>query len=352
MMEALERSQKIWSEAAASKTKVNADGQGGTTFGRDPTKRSTSLFDDTEKAARALGLMLEKVKKQFGARGYRQGEQMVSGCVGGIGPALRDHEAAQRSRLSGFAGVEEQRNDALSAQPVGQQEAPSFMEMCNMASWSSTGDFAGFQARGNPVQGKVAPASDIPVNGNAISTGNAADTFQLDGLLGGEKMQQQQQAMDFSTIGSMLDLENSDLNWEMWDNEITGVQPNNDQSGNGWAFGQPDESHFPFGNPLNDQRRPVVAGNALMPNGSGPLPMGPMTELSETGYLPDPLADDLEMHDLVASSGNANAPSMEDVTFDLRHFDYNKSGAYPVSQADWEYFRRRNGTTVTDQGLL
>ncbi|KAI7070291.1 hypothetical protein KC317_g22309, partial [Hortaea werneckii] len=76
MMEALERSQKIWSEAAASKTKVNADGQGGTTFGRDPTKRSTSLFDDTEKAARALGLMLEKVKKQFGARGYRQGEQM------------------------------------------------------------------------------------------------------------------------------------------------------------------------------------------------------------------------------------------------------------------------------------
>ncbi|KAI7207564.1 hypothetical protein KC343_g5494, partial [Hortaea werneckii] len=303
-------------------------------------------------AARALGLMLEKVKKQFGARGYRQGEQMVSGCVGGIGPALRDHEAAQRSRLSDFAGVEEQRNDALSAQPVGQQEAPSFMEMCNMASWSSTGDFTGFQARGNPVQGKVAPASDIPVNRNAISTGNAADTFQLDGLLGGEKMQQQQQAMDFSTIGSMLDLENSDLNWEMWDNEITGVQPNNDQSGNGWAFGQPDESHFPFGNPLNDQRRPVVAGNALMPNGSGPLPMGPMTELSETAYLPDPLADDLEMHDLVASSGNANAPSMEDVTLDLGHFDYNKSGAYPVSQADWEDFRRRNGTTVTDQGLL
>ncbi|KAI7030149.1 hypothetical protein KC362_g10123 [Hortaea werneckii] len=352
MMEALERSQKIWSEAAASKTKVNADGQGGTTFGRDPTKKSTSLFDDTEKAARALGLMLEKVKKQFGARGYRQGEQMASDCVGGIGPALRDHEAAQRSRVSAFAGAEEQRNGALSAQSVGQQEAPSVMGMSNMAFWSSIGNFTGFQARGNPVQGKAAPASDIPVNGNTISTGNAADTFQLDGLLGGEQMQQQQQAMDFSTIGSMLDFENSDLNWEMWDNEITGVQPNTDQSGNGWAFGQPDESHFPFGNPANDQIRRVVAGNALMPDGSGPLPMGPMTELSETGYLPDPLADDLEMRDLVASGGDANAPSMEDVTFDLGHFDYNKSGAYPVSRADWEDFRRRNGTTSTGQGVL
>ncbi|KAI7280054.1 hypothetical protein KC345_g5006 [Hortaea werneckii] len=353
MLEALERSQKIWSEAAAPKTKVNADGQGGTTFGRDPTKKSTSLFDDTEKAARALGLMLEKVKKQFGARGYRQGEQMASGCVGGIGPAIRDHEAAQRSRLSGFAGVEEQRNDALSAQPVGQKEAPSFIGMSNIASWSSTEDFTGFPARGNPVPGETAPASDIPGNGNPIFPGNAADTFQLDGLLEGEQMQRQQhQATDFSTIGNMLDFENSDLNWEMWDNEITGVQPNTGQSGNGWAFGQPDESQFPFGNPTDDQMRPVVAGNALMPNGSGPLPMGPMTELTESGYLPDPLCDDMEMNGLAASGGNANAPSMEDVTFDLGHFDYNKSGAYPVSQSDWEDFRRRSGTTSTGQGAL
>ncbi|RMX87617.1 hypothetical protein D0869_02216 [Hortaea werneckii] len=344
MMEALERSQKIWSEAAASKRKVDADGQGGTTFGRDPTKKSTSLFDDTEKAARALGLMLEKVKKQFGARGYRQGEQIVSGCVGGIGPALRDHEAAQRSRLSSSTDAGQQRNDASGA--------PSFMEMPDMASWSYAGDSTNLQDRGIPVQGGPAPAGNIPSNGTTTFAGNAADAFPLDGLLEGEQMQQQQQAMGFSTIGSMLDFESSDLNWEMWDNEITGVQRSSDDIGNGWAFGQPDESNFPLANPNDGQIGSVVAGNALMANGTGPLPMGPMTELTESGYLPDPLADDLEMHDLVASSGNANAPSMEDMTFDLGHFDYNKSGAYPVSQADWEDFRRRRGNTGTNHTAL
>ncbi|KAI7511985.1 hypothetical protein KC347_g2891 [Hortaea werneckii] len=352
MMEALEQSQKIWSEAAASKRRLNANGQGGTTFGRDPTKKSTSLFDDTEKAARALGLMLEKVKKQFGARGYRQGEQMVSGCVGGIGPALRDHEAAQRSRLNSSTNAGQQLNDASGVQSTGQQAASSLMRTPDIASWNSTGNFTGFQARSPPLQGKAAFPSDIPIDGDTTFAGNAADTFQLDGLLEGDQMQRQQQAMDFSTIGSMLDFENSDLNWEMWDNEITGVQPNTDHSGNEWPLGQPDESHFPFGNPTDGQIRSVVAGNALMPNGTGPLPMGPMTELTESGYLPDPLCDDMEMNDLVATGGNANAPGMEDVTFDLGHFDYNKSGAYPVSQTDWEDFRRRNGTTSTDQGVL
>ncbi|KAI7681445.1 hypothetical protein KC353_g21877, partial [Hortaea werneckii] len=244
--------------------------------------------------------MLEKVKKQFGARGYRQGEQIVSGCVGGIGPALRDHEAAQRSRLNSSTDAGQQRNDASGA--------PSFMEMPDMASWSYAGDSTNLQDGGIPVQGRPALASNIPSNGNTTFAGNAADPFPLDGLLEGEQMQQQQQAMGFSTIGSMLDFESSDLNWEMWDNEITGVQRSSDDIGNGWAFSQPDESNFPLANPSDGQFGSVVAGNALMANGTGPLPMGPMTELTESGYLPDPLADDLEMHDLVASSGNANAP--------------------------------------------
>ncbi len=63
MMDALEKSQKIWDDASARKS--NKSNKHLSMIAADNVENGEHLFDETEKASRAMGVMLDKVKRQM-----------------------------------------------------------------------------------------------------------------------------------------------------------------------------------------------------------------------------------------------------------------------------------------------
>ncbi|TKA22818.1 hypothetical protein B0A50_07717 [Salinomyces thailandicus] len=214
MMEALERSQAIWSEAAGAKTKA------GDFMGHGFSKKDTSVSWDTAKAARAMAVMLEKVRAQFGARGYAAGQVLVGGCDGGLSAAVREHAAtresiASRNIVNGARGLSDSRKAA------GSISAP--LDNVGWADFNNP-PVVNFQSRTAAHENGHRPGTTTNGSYNSQSETNAPaglnnnTPYAFDPVSSSTNVEPR--TTDFSAIGSMLDFDANDVDWEMWDNEM------------------------------------------------------------------------------------------------------------------------------------
>jgi len=316
MMNALEKSQLIWADA--SRSKVSA----GLQFsGNGDKNKGEHMFDETERAARAMAVMLEKVRKQFGAKGMRtpmpaaaavsgvgMGADGAVGCGGGDGT---QQEAAGSSGQTLFNGV-------VSTYEWGDMSGvpqPAIDVQLGLAEIQSSVNNLGTS------QGVVEDSSSFFGNNSAAYTSNC---FSNDP----PPDQYLDQLPDYSMIGDMLDVD-TNLNWEIWDHEIAngGATQSND-----W-LGQTTHSFDPQTLMFN-----VVPGNATVPGGTGTLPQG--SSISNGGFA------STDGFGVGSIYGNANMDldmngMLEDVDLGLGVADYNRNGMYPATKDEWEDFRQR-----------
>lgn len=92
-MDALQKSQQIWDEGNRRRGK-------GQVSAHDGISKGEYMFDETEKAAHAMAVMLEKFKKQFGFRGYSN-VQLPDSSHG----ASEDRSITQQGTAIPFHGV-------------------------------------------------------------------------------------------------------------------------------------------------------------------------------------------------------------------------------------------------------
>ncbi|KAK0939577.1 hypothetical protein LTR29_008826 [Friedmanniomyces endolithicus] len=196
LIEALEKSQRIWMESARSRTcgfvASSANGKG------------EQMFDETERAARAMGIMVQKVRAQFGAREV-------------VGAGEGESEGGE-SREGGRKGKE-------------LEVGTPFMGVVSNYDWGSMA--------GVPEMLEDSTLSAGYTNGvgsvDAATSGTAAydiDEDFLNSSLGhdGDSIsfdpRDPSLNVDFSIIGDMLDLTGPEMNmdWETWDSQMNSAQ--------------------------------------------------------------------------------------------------------------------------------
>lgn len=194
MMDALEKSHQIWSETSGRKRKnmqfVASDG----------LEKGEHLFDETEKASRAMAVMLDKVKRQMAETPQplreapaAQAQMQMLNVPGVPSYVWADQE---QLRQTGFTGL------------IGQMSwgDMSDVPMPNSAAVVSNPPAANWQAtNGTHTMSSIGTAST-----------NGASTMPSDS---NNTPDQPYDPIDFSMIGDMLDGP-MNLDWEMWDNEI------------------------------------------------------------------------------------------------------------------------------------
>lgn len=217
MADTLEKSYQIWtSGTAASRMDVS--------LGSSHGACKATMTSETDKASKAMGVMLDRVRKHFGSLDDGNG-------VCGAMPS-----PAQTSETS---------------------DAPTvpFMGVVSQIPW--TDDALNVMDQRNAV----------PVANNTTGSQNPG----MSDVLGtGQTYDQDMSNVDFSAIGDMVD---GPVDWDMWDDQI--MQQNVQQQVNLW-----DDANFstlPIDTNSTDgsqYAQPVVAGNAMILNGTAPVAQG------------------------------------------------------------------------------
>lgn len=290
MMDALEKSQQIWSDASGRKRfQVQFTG-------KDELSKGEHMFDETEKASRAMAVMLERTKQHL-VKATPEPSGDAASPMTGIG------DISSLPPNSTWQGE--------------QNQGATFNGVISNHQWSSLGGvpeyvdaggiFYANDATANGV-GVMNTATDFGVNGNSTSQTQSTDTSP-DQSFG--------QQLDFSMIGDMLDVPNN-VDWEMWDNQIIKGQqtsyanwPDVAAEMSDGVPGVPDHT-MRYGNAMTGGTGPVVAGNATIPGGTGNVSGG-------------------------TSDMSFNLSVMDDVDFNVEHLvDYNTNTW--MNSEDWRTF--------------
>lgn len=281
MMDALEKSQQIWSEATS---KPNHTGD--LCQGNNQINKAEHMFDETAKAGRAMSVMLERVKARF--------PQQAS--------ALERVKRGQANPAGSYSGQE---REQLAMYPPG-VPTPPFGGIVAYTQW---GDMTGVPGEmelnlSGPLttdsSGGMAPsASASDYSGYAPGPSNDTSPAQ------GQDLFSSAGESDFSMLGDMLDMPGN-IDWEMFDTGVTtsaGQQPAGEWESQ--SAGRQDANMASLG-----REGPAMfrAGNALMGSGTGPVINGQM----------------------VYPGGVMRFPELEDVDYSMTDFeagpDFNGNG--------------------------
>lgn len=278
MMEALEKSQHIWSDASARKKK-NVQ-----FVGKDQLSKGEHMFDETEKASKAMAVMLEKVKTH----------------LANSTPQPEDDEPTPMTRF-----MEELGNPSEGFRDPPQGLGSPFTGVVSTYQW---GNMAGVPDDLNMHNDQVFYGNNnaLVTDTTGLTTGSNENSLpQSDDSSPNQGSNQ----LDFSMIGNMLDVPDT-VDWAMWDNEIRADQQlsyadwpdQNADLSDGGGVGIANYS-MRYGNAATGGTGPVIPGNATMPNGTGPT----------NGNI---------------SGMEFNMEMMNDVDFDISQMiDYNKNWA-------------------------
>ena len=292
MMDALEKSQQIWSDASGRK---NHQVQ---LTGKDDMSKGEHMFDETDKASRAMGVMLERTKRH-------------------LAKATPEPASVAASPMPGLTGTG---NLPPHTMWQGEQNAnAAFNGVISNYQWTNLGDvpdgidagiFYANDATANGV-GVMNNAPGFSINGNPTSQSQSTDN---------SPDQTVDQQLDFSMIGDMLDVPSNSIDWEMWDNQIIKGQQasyaNWPDVAAGMGDGVPGDPspNMRFGNAMTGVTGPVIAGNAVVNGGTGQVNNGTTQNMA---------------FDLSA---------MDDVDFNAANLvDYNNSSNWMGSE-DWRNY--------------
>lgn len=259
LMDALEKSQKIWSDASGRKRKQVQF------VGKDEKAKGEHMFDETEKASRAMAVMLEKVNARLAENPGRELEAChsyeqpsdaptpMTGLMRELGiPTTSEGSAAQQGRRQPFNGVvstyqwdgvPERIDDGAGI--FGPGTLPIHQGNVNDGLRPASYDY-------NVSKPTTSSSAGTSPNMNRNATTDTGMSFDppTDGL---------PSQPDFSMIGDMLDNNAYGLDWEMWDHSIN-------------RSGQPQPTDWADADDAGmamDSAAVMRAGNALI-GGSGP----------------------------------------------------------------------------------
>ena len=320
MMEALEKSQKIWSDASNARySKRNY---------LNDRHKADDIFDETDKAARAMSVMLKRVKQQFGSQSHSTsgscGLTPASGTSNEQSVGRNMTPASSSPKTTASTGTtSDYQWGSMSGLPGGMDVGNTQLSNIGMLGNQMQGDSFGYTSSGNSNQGE-------PVN-------NGTFTPTGDGN-GGQ--------MDFSMIGNMLDV-SSDLDWQMWDHQFTtgpqtqmndwSPQIDSNMANNPRFFGNTlvggsgvvasSSSPQPPLRQSQGQYPPMVAGNAITVGGTGPIPASqtihglnsPAIDFSNDSFGFAANNDAYENMDFTGM----DADTLQDVHFDFGPMKYN-----------------------------
>lgn len=247
MLDALEKSQRIWSEASHKKSSRDVPSIDGS---EDRSGTAEHLFDDTEKASRAMSVMLDRVKRQIAS----------SPDPGTVKDPLGLD--AQMSNIPGTSHVHTD-TDALTQRPFtglvsmhdwnGMDGVPSAAD--SNVDWQTTNNL-------NTGQSQFDVSTAIESVPQTINSGSDQSLGQA----------------DFSMIGNMLDGP-MNIDWEMWDNEII-KGPQADVNLDDWNelnlngnFPDMGEQGIRVGNAMAGGTG-LVSGHTSMSGGVAPMAIG------------------------------------------------------------------------------
>lgn len=245
MMRDLEQSQKIWESSSKAMAGMSIEPTTGETFAKPE-----HMLSETEKASRAMAVMLERVKKHFKS-------QPLNGDMVACDAALADVEAHAREGVlesEGHAGI-------VSHHPW--QGVPGDFKLDSLP---NGGDGMNSDNMDMLQQPDFMPPQGVPIDLNATMPVTTSDA-SLPG--------------DYNAIAGMLD---GPMDWSAWDEQIMGSNSGTKQQLPvdlaGDAAILPDADM----NALLDTSKPPSAafypGNILYPQGTRPLDRGDMYDLS------------------------------------------------------------------------
>ncbi|KAK5174875.1 uncharacterized protein LTR77_000011 [Saxophila tyrrhenica] len=235
MMDALEKSHRIWSDASGRKKKhmqlTTADGM----------EKGEHLFDETEKASRAMAVMLEKVKRQMAETPQPSSTEPST--------STSQMEVLDVPSVPGYVYTDTQ-----------QLQETGFNGLVSQHAWGNLNDV--------PLPDGLDTSSGQPLNWTPADTGSSgvADPYSFIRSTN-DTADQSFNAADYSMIGDMLDGP-MNLDWEMWDNEIIkGPQQGMDE----WTDLDVTGGIPGYNNRAMGSEAAMVSGNVYMPGGTGTL---------------------------------------------------------------------------------
>ena len=293
MMDALEKSQQIWSDASGRKKK-NVQ-----FVGKDGLQKGEHMFDETEKASKAMAVMLEKVKTQLaGSTPQPSGDAPtpMTGLMQELGIPRGNPNDRGENKDSPFNGV------------------VANYQWGNMAAVPDNFDPVGGPVFSNDGYGFPKESISYASGSNANSQSQSDENSPNHGL----------NQPDFSMIGYMLDVPDT-VDWEMWDNQIrSGQQPSYAEwpeqpaeLSDGGTGGLADYG-MRFGNAATGGTGPVIPGNATMPDGTG---------LTNGNF----------------SGTEFNMTMMDNVDFDIGQMNYDKSWLPTTTGGDFNQLQGPSG---------
>ena len=229
MADALEKSYELWTHGSAAS-------RFGARLGSVHGAFEGTQSSETDKASKALGVMLERVRKHFGDR------------VDGEGVCGAFPSPAQTS--------EPIPSPAQTSEPSDSTTLP-FLGVVSQHPWTG----------GTPDQ--TSQQDRMPI---ADSVSGLQEPGMADMLGTSQTFDQDMSNIDFSAIGDMID---GPVDWDMWDDQI--MQQHVQQAGS-W-----DDSNFSAYQSNTDAMtqsvgaqymQPVVPGNAIIMNGTAPVAHG------------------------------------------------------------------------------
>ncbi|KAK3071401.1 hypothetical protein LTR53_008713 [Teratosphaeriaceae sp. CCFEE 6253] len=362
MIEALEKSQAIWADSTRRKrtNSFNAASE---------NRKSEQMFDETEKAARAMAIMIEKVRAQFGSG------LPARSADGMLLPEYWAEADPQGSKKTPGAEARSPFNGVVSTYDWG--------DMSGVPELAQGDSSAAFLTSDNVAQGTATAHPD-----DTVTRDNAYDPARKDG--GPTHGIDRGPELDFSTIGDMFSFNTTDgaagnMDWEMWDTQFTAGQQ---VRGNGEWLGQTtvsqgssDFQHVMSGNAImggsgvvgangtnaasfhrvwtegfdGDAMNTAFAAQPAQPGASSQsnqipvtVPRGPSTVAFGPGIWETGFGDEIDTDSGGGGSGggppNVRMGNMEydmsipldDVTFDLGVAEYDRNGMYPATDGNLE----------------
>ena len=212
------------------------------------------MFNETEKASRAMAVMLEKVKARFPQQANSLSQTSEDPSPQSM-PTTSDYSDSARRTMQWYAHT-----------PSG--DPPAFGGMVSNYQWGNmTGvpeSLAGLSSTNSPALSTL--------NGTSSSANDLSPTAQQQP----QQQQPQQQPdpslqnfastelADFSLIGDMLD-QNGNIDWEMFDVGVTTRGAPLSSTNQNFNLNTNQSNPFDLG-----VNMPIVAGNAIMGEGTGP----------------------------------------------------------------------------------
>ena len=293
MMDVLDQSQKIWSS--------NSGGQRKPEFNSGEGQTSEHMFDETEKASRAMAVMLERVKARFPSQ---KQNDVVLADWNNVGV---DHEILESAGIT-TAGIGEKSGNGVLGVKSGNTPRTPFNGAIANFDWSGVPNSFDFTTPAAFTNGTgtsnglaVNPVSWVDLHGHTHTvntSGGGVDSYADNDV-------QAMDGIDYSMIGDMLDLP-TNLDWNMWDTQVMSGAGQQQPQCTGWN-GYPELSDaatkpHPLADGIHEEysNRMFIPGNTAMANGTGPV-----------------------MSNFTGSDFNIEA--MADVDFDMQHLlDFDK----------------------------